>query len=104
MKSDKDLLWFKSIVSSLQGYEVECKFFEEGDFGSLNQIEFNSESKGGNVDFWSSGWIGIYLVDYIKGDELINLLLEPTEKERIEECLEKLVSIIIEKPGRPLMR
>lgn len=94
MNSEKDLLWFKSIASNLQGYEIEYKFFEEGDFGSLNQIEFNSESKGGNIDFWSTGWVGIHLVDYIEGNELMNLLLEPTEKERINENLEKLINLL----------
>ena len=94
MNSEKDLLWFKSIESNLKGYEIEYKFFEKGDFGSLNQIEFNSESKGGNIDFWSIGWVGIYLVDYSEGTELMNLLLEPTEKERINVSLEKLISLL----------
>ena len=88
-------MWFKeTIAPNLESYQIEYKFFEKGDFGSLDQIEFNSEGKGGNIDFWSSGWVGIHLVDYVKGDELINLLMEPNEQERINDNLEKLVSLL----------
>jgi len=94
METEKNISWFKAVASNLQGYEIKYKFFEQGDFGSLNQVEFNSKLKGGNIDFWSSGWIGIHLVDYAEGIELINLLLEPTEKERINDNLEKLVNLL----------
>ena len=66
----KDLYWFKIVIApSLKNYEIKYKFFEKGDFGSLNQVEFNSKKMGGEIDFWSEGWLGIHLVDYIKGNE-----------------------------------
>lgn len=53
----RDIEWFKKqIVSKLSGYEFEYKFFEEGDFGSLNQVEFNSEKIVVILTF--GGWVG----------------------------------------------
>lgn len=87
----KDLEWFKNIISpKLDGFELQYKFFENGDFGSLNQIEFNSNKMGGIVDFWSSGWLGIHLVDYINGIELMNFFLEPEREGEKDNALEEL--------------
>lgn len=95
MDFEKDLEWFtKDIAPSMSSYEIEYRFFEQGDFGELNQVEFNSELKGGNIDFWGLGWIGIHLVDYISGDEIMNVLLEPTERENINFNLNKLISLL----------
>ena len=83
--------WFKvEMASLLIDYEVEYKFFENGDYGSLNQIEFNKEEKGGGVDFWSSGWLAIHFVDYIKGEVLLNVFLEPHQKEEKVRAFKKL--------------
>jgi hypothetical protein len=95
MSNEKNLTWFKETVApKLGSYEIDYKFFEKGDFGSLNQIEFNNDLKGGNIDFWSSGWVGIHLVDYVTGDECMNVLIEPNEKERINSYLEKLLELL----------
>jgi hypothetical protein len=94
MSLNNNLSWFKEAISNLKEYKVDYKHFENGDFGALTQIEFNSELKGGNVDFWSTGWVGIHLVNYSEGNELINLLLEPTENEQIYENLKKLINIL----------
>jgi hypothetical protein len=76
----RDLSWFKSVMEpKLKDYEVQYRFFEEGDFGALNQVEFNSEKMGGEIDFWSSGWVSIHLVDYVKSNELINVFLKPEQ-------------------------
>ena len=78
----------------LRGYDVEHRFFEEGDFGSLNQIEFNSQKKGGEVEFWSRGVLYVHFVNYENGDELINILLMPEqdgEKEIIFQRLKELL-------------
>jgi hypothetical protein len=96
MNEIRNLNWFKDIIApTLKGYEIKYKFFEEGDFGSLNQIEFNSESNGGEISFWSSGWLEIHFVDYIKGEEILNVFLEPKqslEKEKALKMLQRLLT------------
>jgi hypothetical protein len=85
MNTQKKLIWFKeTITPKLGNYEIKYKFFEEGDFGSLNQIEFNNEQRGGNID-------------YLKGDELMNLMIEPNKLEEMNNNLEKLVAILLSK-------
>lgn len=78
----------------MRGFEIQYKFFEKGDFGELNQIEFNSKEKGGEIDFWSTGWLSIHLVDYIKGDELLNIFLEPYQEIEKENALRKLQELL----------
>jgi len=93
MAEVQDIEWFKKVIApSLNGYEVTYKFYETGDFGSLNQVEFNSDNIGGNVDFWSLGWLGIFVWDYKRGKQLLNILLEPTEKK--VNALEELRSLL----------
>jgi len=91
----QDVNWFKKVIGpDLKNYHVKYKYFEEGDFGSLNQVEFNTEKQGGEIDFWSSGWLGVHLVDYIKGEELINVFLQPhqeKEKNNILKILQELL-------------
>jgi hypothetical protein len=91
----KDFEWFENIfVSYLKGYEIKHRFFEEGDFGSLNQIAFDSQKKGGEIDFWSSGRLSILFVDYEKGEALLNILLmsgQDREKEVAFQRLKKLL-------------
>ncbi|SNY94205.1 hypothetical protein [Flagellimonas pacifica] len=88
--------WFKeNIMSYLSEFEVIEKKFSEGDFGDLEQIEFNSEKISGNIDFWSLGWVGVFVWDNICESEMLNILSEPQEEERIVESFNKLKEIII---------
>lgn len=87
--------WFKnSFVQNLDKYVTEYRFFEEGDFGSLNQVIFNSTKMGGEVEFWSSGFMRIHLWDYENDKELINILLEPSENKEKESVFTKLAELL----------
>lgn len=65
--------WFNFNVKPLLGDDFELKLVKEdgGDLGDLSGIQFDSEKKGGYVYFWSSGFVGFQLVDYINGIELV---------------------------------
>lgn len=95
METIKDVKWFKSnVIPKIKGYELEYKFFDEGDFGSLNQIEFNSKKIGGNVDFWGLGWLGIFVWNYETEEQLLNVLLEPNQKKEQDEALRQLQDLL----------
>jgi hypothetical protein len=95
MKETRDLEWFKKEVSpNLKGYELNYRFFIEGDFGSLNQVEFNSKKIGGNIDFWGLGWLGIFVWSYEKDEQVLNVLLEPHQKEQKEKAFEELRELL----------
>jgi hypothetical protein len=91
----KNFEWFKNMFASqFKEFEVKYKFFEKGDFGSLNQVEFNSLEKGGEIDFWSSGRLSIHFVDYEKGEELLNILLMPNQDDEKEIAFQKLRELL----------
>lgn len=91
----KDLNWFKDTFEShLKGYDIEYRFFEDGDFGSLHQVEFNSNEKGGEIDFWSLGWLSIHFVNYTNGEILLNILLNPEQSDEKDENLNKLIELL----------
>ncbi|RVU02383.1 hypothetical protein EOD41_00125 [Mucilaginibacter limnophilus] len=91
-KSTYDINWFKQeIEPQLFNYEVSYRYFEQGDFGSLTQVGFEGKDKGGQIDYWGLGWLGIFLYDLNKEEELINVLLSPEEIEQSDEWFGKLV-------------
>ncbi len=88
----KDIIWFKNKFIPLlsQKYTIEYSSFLDGDFGNLERVEIEGNHKGGNIDFWSLGWLNIHLVDYEKENELLNVLLEPHQEREKEEAFKKL--------------
>jgi hypothetical protein len=95
MEKKENLIWFKTNFEPLlKDYEVKIRFFENGDFGSLDQIEFNSPHKGGNLDLWGAGWIGVFLYDYRTDNEIMNVLLKPNEINEQKKLLKALKSLL----------
>jgi hypothetical protein len=91
----KNLDWFKNeIAPKLAGYDLKYQYFEEGDFGSLNKVEFNSSKIGGGIDFWGLNWLGIFLWDYTEEKELMNILLEPDQDLEKEEAFDNLLNFL----------
>jgi len=97
MNEIKDINWFKDkLAPKLQGYELGYRFFDEGDFGSLSQVEFNSKKIGGAIDFWGLGWLGIFVWHNEKEEELLNVLLEPHQDMEKEEAFKQLEELLRE--------
>ncbi len=88
-------LWFKeTILPALKEYQVKFSFFKGGDFGDIERIEFEGKDKGGGIDFWSSGWLGINVYDYKEDREIMNILLEPQENLEKEKAFNDLQIIL----------
>lgn len=95
MREIRNIEWFKKAIAPiLSSYKLEYSFFEDGDFGSLNQVEFNSKKLGGSVDFWGLGWLGIFVWDYETENQLLNVLLEPHQEEEKEKAFERLSELL----------
>ena len=71
--------------------EIKYNFFENCDFVDSNHIEFNSKEKGVRFDFCSTHWLGILLVNHIKGDELLNIFIAISEDRKIYRGTQRLV-------------
>ena len=51
---DKTLKWFKrEVVPNLLEYDIMFRSYQNGDFGDLEQVLFDSKQKGGVIDFCS---------------------------------------------------
>jgi len=91
----KDIDYYNNYIASyLKAYEIEYKSFDEGDFGSLEQVEFNNDKRGGNIDFWGLGQLGIFIWDYEKEAEILNIFLNPDQEEEKKEYLDKLKELL----------
>jgi hypothetical protein len=88
--------WFKNKFSPFieQNYNTEYLFFKDSDFGDIERVEFEGYDKGGTIDFWSTGYLSIHIVDYLKKEEIINVFLEPNQMEEKEKYLEQMYEII----------
>jgi hypothetical protein len=90
-----DIIWFKeNILPTLREYQIEYRSFENGDFGDVERVEFEGNNKGGSIDFWSTGWLGIHAYNYKEEQEIINVLLEPEEHLEKTKAFEKLQEIL----------
>jgi hypothetical protein len=88
--------WFtKEVAPNLHEYKLDYKFFHAGDFGSLNQVEFNSDRLGGNVDFWELGWLGIFVWDYEGEKEVFNVLIQPHQESEKGNAFKHLQEILL---------
>ncbi|EOW6670811.1 hypothetical protein ACOZZ3_001569 [Cronobacter dublinensis] len=94
-----DVIFFKKEIEPyLTGYVFQYSSFLGGDFGDLERVEFEGCNKIGTIDFWSKGWIGIDIYDFILSEQLINLLLGPDEEQlKAIESLVRILSSIEEK-------
>ncbi len=98
MQEIYDLSWFKkSLAPKLNDFKLEYRYFDEGDFGSLNQVLFNSSKLGGEVEFWSRNFLRIHLWDYEKDIELMNILIHPHQKEEKQKVFEELQNFVDKK-------
>lgn len=57
-------------------------------------VEFQVSKRGGNVDFWGLGWIGIFVWDYETEEQLLNVLLEPHQEKEKEQAFKKLRELL----------
>lgn len=86
----------KKVEPFLKGYK--CKYISfpgYGDFGKLKRVEFEGYNKAGNVDFWSTGWLDIDVVDYYLDQHIVNLLYGPDEIDLQKRALENLLKVLI---------
>lgn len=95
MERDERIKWLKrELTLNLNRYELSYRFFEEGDFGSLSQVEFISKRIGGNVDFLGLGWLGVFVWSYETDQELLNVLIESGDEKEQEEALRRLQELL----------
>jgi hypothetical protein len=92
-----DINFFKAeIYPHLSGYKFQYSSFGNGDFGTLERIEFEKGNKLGTVDMWSKGWLSIDVYDSALDTQLINLLISPDELDQQKEAIKNLIRTLKE--------
>lgn len=84
----------KNILPKLEGYEFHYSSFPNGDFGSLERVEFENGIKFGTIDLWSKGWINIDIYDRELDEQLMNVLLSPSEVTLREKIMVNFYHIL----------
>lgn len=89
-----DISFFKKeLAPLLESFNLEYRNYPEGDLGSLEQVVFNTPKFGGNFDFWESGWLGVFIYDYVADSIIYNNLFAPQELH--QDSLKKIVDKIL---------
>ncbi|MBV6778871.1 hypothetical protein KWH37_20975 [Xanthomonas campestris pv. carissae] len=84
----------ENFLSFMNGCEFIYSEFKNGDFGDLQRVEVESFNKMGAVEFWSSGWVGIDLVDCVSGTQEISVLLSPEQRDLVDGELRRFSDLM----------
>lgn len=92
-----DLIEARRRISDAFGAHGEFKLLHEddGDFGSLDGLQFDCERCGGFLYIWSRGRVEFHLVDYQQGREVLPLTANDGHSVvQISEIVDSLIAAI----------
>ena len=88
--------YFKSCIApQLDSYKLIYSSFPHGDFGSLERVEIEGKEKLATIDFWSTGWLNIDIYDLTLDEQVMNILLKPSEVQAKENTISKLLGTLV---------
>ena len=85
----------KNIDQRLNDYKLVYSSYPDGDFGSLERVIIEGRNKIAGVDIWSKGWLNIDIYDMALGEQVMNILLDPTEVQEQKEAINKLMEVLL---------
>ena len=89
------LAWFRTeIEPQLSGFSLTYSYFREGDFGTLERVEFESEGLMGGFEFWSQQWLGIHVIDPVTVEEHLNLMLGPDQEPEKDQAVTAFLALL----------
>jgi hypothetical protein len=90
-----NITWFRNgIEEAFSDYTVTHRYFPESDFGTLDQVGFESDKKGGQIDFYSNDVLHIHIFDYTLDKEIFVILLGPDQEIEKLEAIKKMLKLI----------
>lgn len=89
--------YFKNHIShKLNDYKLTYSSYPNGDFGDLERVVIEGGDKVAGIDFWSKGWLDIDIYDLVLDEQVMNVLLDPTETKKQEQEISKLMGILLD--------
>ncbi|MCL9666965.1 hypothetical protein L2C91_00945 [Rosenbergiella epipactidis] len=91
-----DMSYFKdNIAPKLSDYKLTYSSYPEGDFGSLERVVIEGDSKVSGIDIWSKGWLDIDIYDLKLDKQVMTILLEPVETEKKKNSINLFLDIML---------
>ncbi|ATV42510.1 MULTISPECIES: hypothetical protein [Pectobacterium] len=88
--------YFKEFIApQLSKCKLTYSSYPNGDFGSLERVVIEGGGKIAGVDIWSKGWLDIDIYDLLLDEQIMNVLLEPTEFQQQEYAISKLLELLL---------
>lgn len=88
--------WFDNeVMPRLDGYSTVRSSFRGGEFGDLERLEIEADSKMGTIELWSEGWVSFDIFDLTIEEQTLNRLLSPDEAELIPNILREFFAGMI---------
>ncbi|OCG38892.1 hypothetical protein A9G29_10115 [Gilliamella sp. Fer2-1] len=84
----------KELAPRLKNYKLTYSSYPNGDFGSMERVIIEGNNKIAGIDFWSEGWLDIDIYDLILDDQIMNILLEPSEIRQQNNAILKFIEIL----------
>ena len=76
-------------------YEIKEISESDGDFGSLEGIQFDNSAKGGYIYFWEKGLMDFHLFEYRTNEEIVpTTMVEAKTLQDIQKNLKDLIKLI----------
>ncbi|RSK38410.1 hypothetical protein [Hymenobacter perfusus] len=95
MTSCYTLTWFKEeLAPRFAGFAVVYRSCGEGDFGTLERVEFESDALLGTLDFWSHDWLDVHVIDRVSVEERLNLFLGPDQETDKAQAIAALLGLL----------
>ena len=70
-------VWFKEhIAPQMSTFDIQYRYFSQGDFGSLDEVNFESERFIGTINYWGNGFLSVTLFDNIMNDIVVNIMVD----------------------------
>ncbi|TLU98950.1 hypothetical protein FEN17_20385 [Dyadobacter luticola] len=78
----------------LSGYDLDRRFYEKSDFGSLHQVLFTTPPMQVEICFWELGWLGITVKNYENNEQILHILLEPNQELEKDSAFRELRDLL----------
>lgn len=95
MSSRYTLTWFKDeLAPHLAGFALAYRSCGQGDFGTLERVEFESDALLGTLDFWSHEWLDVHVIERASVEERLNLFLGPNQEADKAQAIAALLALL----------
>ncbi|MDB5270763.1 MAG: hypothetical protein JWP58_3803 [Hymenobacter sp.] len=95
MASRYTLTWFKDeLAPRFAGFALAYRSCGQGDFGTLERVEFESDALLGTLDFWSHDWLDVHVIVRVSVEERLNLFLGPNQETDKAQVIAALLALL----------